>query len=147
MPASLNLIKLCVGVDSIAELDAWRQERKMEQAVLGQPWRSIHVTRMWPKRAAELLAGGSLYWVIRGIVQCRQQIIGLEPVTFGDGVTRCAIVMDPTLMRTRAQPRRPFQGWRYLPGADAPPDTGPYQPGEPDLPPGLLAGLAGLGVV
>ena len=143
----LHLIKLCVGVDSVAELDAWRSERRMEAAVKGQPWRSIHVTHWGPKRAQEILAGGSLYWVIKGIVQVRQQVIGFEPFSIGDGITRCAIVMDPELIQTSIVPRRPFQGWRYLLGKDAPPDIGPYVPGADDLPANLRARLAELGVL
>jgi hypothetical protein len=147
MSSSLHLIKLCVGVESVAELDEWRTERRMEAAVKGQAWRSIHVTRMWPKRELELLAGGSLYWVIKGAVQVRQRIIALEPVNIGDGITRCAIVMDPELVLTSISPKRPFQGWRYLEAADAPPDIGAFVPGQADLPPALRAGLAAMGVM
>ncbi len=147
MPATLHLIKLCVGVDTVAELDLWRTERRMEAAVKGQSWRSIHVTHWGPKRAQEILAGGSLYWVIKGLVQVRQRVIGFEPVSIGDGITRCAIVMDPELILTRNQPRRAFQGWRYLNAADAPADIGRYVAGQSDLPPGLRAGLSLMGVL
>ncbi len=147
MPATLHLIKLCVGVDTVAELDLWRSGRRMEAAVKGQPWRSIHVTHWGPKRAPEILAGGSLYWVIKGLIQVRQRVIGFEPVTVGDGITRCAIVMDPELIQTSIVPKRPFQGWRYLAAKDAPPDIGPYIPGQEDLPARLRAGLAELGVL
>lgn len=147
MPDTLHLIKLCVGVDSIADLDRWRSERRMEAAVKGQSWRSIHVTRMRPKRAQEILAGGSLYWVIKGLVQVRQRILAFEETAFGDGITRCAIIMDPDLIQTSITPKRPFQGWRYLAATDAPPDIGPYIPGQAELPPGLRAGLAAMGVM
>ena len=77
---------------------------------------------MWPKRADELLAGGSLYWVFHGLVLARQRILGLEPRRGGDGIERCAIRLDPEVVRTLPQPRRPFQGWRYLRPEDAPRD-------------------------
>jgi hypothetical protein len=73
-----------------------------------------HVTRMWPKRADEVLNGGSLYWVFKGLVLCRQRILRLDEVDRGDGITRCGIVLDPEVVRVTATPRRPFQGWRYL---------------------------------
>lgn len=105
-----------------------------------------HVTRMWPKREAELLAGGSLYWVFKGLILARQRILALTPREGADGIRRCAIGLDPVVHRTQARPRRPFQGWRYLTAEDAPPDLGAGT-AEPDLPRVLAAELAQIGVV
>jgi hypothetical protein len=105
----------------------------------------VHVTRMWPRREAELLDGGSLYWVFRGLVLARQRILGLEPRRGADGIGRCAIRLDPETVRTIPQPRRPFQGWRYLRGEDAPRDLIGAAPS--DLPPALARGLAAVGVL
>ena len=105
MSGTLNLMKLCVGCDDPAELEAWQLQRYQ-----GGPAR--HVTRMWPKREAEVLGGGSLYWVIKGVILCRQRILDLQEVILSDGIPRCALVMDQEVIRTEAAPRRPFQGWR-----------------------------------
>lgn len=102
-----------------------------------------HVTRQTPKRAGEILEGGSLYWVIRGVAQCRQRVLALEPVD-RDGVPHCRIVLEPVIHRTRPMQRRPFQGWRYLPGADAPDDL-PTGAGGDDLPPELQRQLIEMG--
>ena len=106
----------------------------------------FHVTRMWPKREAELTDGGSLYWVFKGLVLGRQRILGLEPRDGADGIARCAIRLDPEVVRTMPQPRRPFQGWRYLRPEDAPRDLAAGG-AIPDLPPRLLAELAAIGVL
>ena len=111
---ALHLIKLCVGCDSVEELRAWRAER----ARRGIP--PIVPTRHTPKRAAELLEGGSLYWVIKGVILVRQPIVKI--VTLESGVQPCRIDLGPELILTAPQPRRPFQGWRYLDAKDAPPD-------------------------
>lgn len=111
---ALHLIKLCVGVETVEELRAWRAER----AKRGIP--SIVPTRQTPKRAAELLEGGSLYWVIKGMILVRQPIRKI--VTLDSGPQPCRIELDPGLINTAPQPRRPFQGWRYLAAGDAPPD-------------------------
>jgi hypothetical protein len=136
----VNLLKLCVGADGVDDLAAWQAER---QARTG---RVAHVTRMWPRREAELLAGGSLYWVIRGAVLVRQRVLGLEQTMGADGVPRCAIVLDPELRRTEAQPRRPFQGWRYLAPEDAPRDLPEGRAAEDALPPSLALALEEIGV-
>ena len=138
----LHLIKLCVGAASPADLAAWQESAAAHRAD-GRP---RHVTRVRPKRADEVLAGGSLYWVFKGVVQARQRLLALEEVTGGDGVTRCGLVLDSRIVRTRSLPRRPFQGWRYLKGADAPEDLAPGREGEPDLPAGLLEALDAVGV-
>jgi hypothetical protein len=138
---TVHLIKLCVGAASLEDLADWQAGRIRET---GAP--PVHVTRMWPRRADEILAGGSLYWVIRGVVLCRQRVRALEPRLGEDGVTRCAIGLDPVLVRVRPQPRRPFQGWRYLAGQDAPPDLAPGSREGEALPPALEAELAEIGV-
>jgi len=138
----LHLIKLCVGVDSIEDLIAWRAQNNPN----GLESRSQHVTRMWPKRASELLDGGSLYWVIRGSIQARQRITALNEAIGQDGIRRCAIVMDPKIIRTANARRRPFQGWRYLSVADAPADLKASGKGEDALPHELSLALAEIGV-
>jgi hypothetical protein len=102
---------------------------------------------MWPRRAGELLLGGSLYWVIRGVIRARQRIAGLEEVVGEDGIRRCAIVFDPALVPTVPRPRRAFQGWRYLAASDAPPDIGAAPGDDPDLPQGMREALTRFGVL
>lgn len=140
---ALNLVKLSVGTKAIKDLMDWQQDPRARTSD-GYP---CHVTRMWPRRADELLDGGSIYWVIQKLVQCRQRILRLDEVTGSDGVRRCAIVLEPTLIRTATAARRPFQGWRYLPEKDAPPDIGPARAGDDALPPDLSAALADIGVL
>lgn len=143
---TLHLIKLCVGVSTIEEQQDWITYRMAERRRLGEPMEQIHTTRMFPKRAAELLDGGSLYWVIKGNVQLRQRLLALRPVTDDEGIRRCQLVLEPKLVPTRWQPRRAFQGWRYLKSADAPPDLG-KDDGVADLPPTLRLELAELGLL
>lgn len=142
MTESVHLLKLCVGADSIDDLADWQASQKHR-------WPAgcaVHVTRMWPKREADVLNGGSLYWVIKGVILCRQRIVGLEQVESGDGITRCAIVLDQEIVRTQSAPRRPFQGWRYLSTADAPPDLMKGREHEDPLPPGLAEAMAEFGL-
>lgn len=139
----INLIKLCVGAEKVEDLIHWQGQR----AALNPDGLPRHVTRMWPKRADELLDGGSLYWVFKGVVLARQRIIRLDEVTGEDGITRCGIVFDRKIIRTQAQPRRPFQGWRYLKPSDAPADLTDRQLREDPLPPKLNAALAEIGVI
>ena len=137
----IHLIKLSVGTESVEGLTEW-QATKRAQTADGLP---RHVTRMWPKREADLLKGGSIYWVIKGFIQCRQRILRLDEVTREDGIRFCAIVLDPELHRTTNARRRPFQGWRYLNPEDAPKDL-PKGSANTDLPPELMASLADIGV-
>ena len=137
---TINLIKLCVGVDTIAELSAWQNKRLREGGEI------YHVTRMMPKRADELINGGSIYWIIRGMVSVRQRIVDLKRITSADGIQRCKIVFDAQLVPVRPSPRRPFQGWRYLSLEDAPDDL-KHRAGDDELPPKLQADLAELGLL
>ena len=139
--AKLHLIKLSVGSESIATQAEW------QSGWLAQTGALRHVTRMWPRREAELLEGGSIFWVIKGVVQSCQRIISLDEVIGEDGIRRCGIVLDPVLYHTHPQPRRPFQGWRYLLPEDAPEIAQPYKPGEETLPVDMQAHLATLGVL
>lgn len=139
----INLVKLSAGTESVETLAAWQASR----AAKGADGFPRHVTRMWPKREAEILAGGSIYWVIKGIIQCRQRILRLDAVEGRDGVRRCALVLDPELVRTRPAPRRAFQGWRYLVPEDSPADLPTGRAEEETLPPDLSAALAEIGVI
>lgn len=146
MAAALHLIKLCVGAEAVEDLIEWQAARMAEDRAAGRAPQPVHVTRMWPKREAELLSGGSLYWVFKGLVLARQALVGLAPREGADGIRRCAILLDPTVVRTHPQPRRPFQGWRYLRPEDAPADLA-VGSGASGLPPKMMAELAQIGVL
>lgn len=119
---TLHLVKLCVGATSIADLAQWQQERLAEQRRARETPRIFHRTFQTPKRTAELLDGGSLYWVIKGVIEARQRLIGFDEGTRDDGTPCCLLLLDPAIVPVRPVPRRAFQGWRYLAAADAPPD-------------------------
>jgi hypothetical protein len=118
----LHLIKLCVGCDSVKDLKGWVAERMTAAKKKGLPAHHIHVTRMMPKRVEELLAGGSLYWVIRGEIAAREKLIAVEPFRDRDGIGRCRLVMQPKVIAVSPRPMRAFQGWRYFDADAAPPD-------------------------
>lgn len=145
MPATLHMLKLCVGAAGVEDLTDWQAGRIAEQRAAGLDPLPFHVTRMWPKEADALTAGGSLYWVFKGLVLARQRILRLDPHRGADGIARCAIRLDPEVVRTVPQPRRAFQGWRYLKPADAPRDLLSTPAG--DVPPELAASLALIGVL
>ena len=138
----MNILKLCVGADSVEDLLQWQAQH------LGH-WpagRAEHITRMWPKRAEEVLDGGSLYWVIKGQVLARQRILALEPRQGADGIARCALVLDAQVIRTEAAARRPFQGWRYLAAEESPRDLPKGRALETALPASLAQALAEIGL-
>ncbi len=138
----LNILKLCVGADSVEDLTQW-QDQHRAQWTAGT---AEHITRMWPKREAEILDGGSLYWVIKGNIQARQRILGLEERIGSDGIARCALVLDLAVIRTEAAARRPFQGWRYLNPAESPRDLPKGRTLDDTLPPALALALAEIGL-
>jgi hypothetical protein len=140
----LHLIKLCVGAESIEDLADWIERKLAEKRAAGLPVEQYHTTRMVPKRLAELLDGGSLYWVIKGSVQVRQRLVDVRPFIDDEGIGRCRLVLEPVLVPTEWQPRRPFQGWRYFEPKDAPRDL--KEIGGDGLPPALAAALAELGL-
>ncbi|WP_306152941.1 DUF1489 family protein [Roseovarius sp. MMSF_3281] len=141
--AKLHLIKLSVGSESVDSLIQWQSSARAQ----GPDGLPRHITRMWPKREAELLEGGSIYWVVQGLVQCRQRLLRFDEVIGSDGIRRCAFVLDPEVIRTSTAPKRPFQGWRYLKPEDAPADLPAHRQEEDDLPADLSAALADIGVL
>lgn len=141
----LHIIKLCVGCDSLTELADWQKKKLREKRAKGQKPELIHVTRMTPKRTEEILDGGSLYWVIKGQIAARQKLLAFREVQ-KNGIPHCGLVYDKELVPVVAQPRRAFQGWRYLEQKDAPPDLGRVK-GAKGLPESLQRELAALGLL
>ena len=139
---TVHLLKLCVGAESVDDLTDWQASDRAK----GPDGLPRHITRMWPRREAEVLNGGSIYWVFKGVILARQPIVRFDEVRGQDGILRCALVHDPDVRRTEAAPRRPFQGWRYLDPKDAPGDLGRRRTANEDVPPQLLAALADIGV-
>jgi hypothetical protein len=119
----VHLLKLCVGCDSIEDLGAWQSARLAARRKAGEKRPQLfHRTFQTPKRRAELLDGGSLYWVIKGLVQVRQRLVDLCEGTKEDGTPCCLLILNNELIPVRPLPRRPFQGWRYLAAQEAPED-------------------------
>ncbi len=139
---TLHLLKLCVGAESVADLRAWTKMRRARGAGV-----HAHVTRMFPKRAEELLDGGSLYWVIKGQISARQKLVGVEPFVDSAGVKRCALQLDDDVIALRPRPHRAFQGWRYFDPAEAPPDLGAAATGLAEMPEELRRQLSDLGLI
>lgn len=144
---ALHMLKLCVGCDSVEQLVASVMRTRARQRRAGKPEEYIHTTRMVPKRAAELVDGGSLYWVIKGNIQCRQRLLDIRPFTDANGIGRCDLIMETRVVATYWQPRRAFQGWRYLKGSEAPADLGESRSGLASVPPELRLELAELGLL
>jgi hypothetical protein len=146
---ALHLIKLCVGTDSIEDLAQWQAERlrQMKKAGEKKP-RLFHRTFQTPKRREELLDGGSLYWVIKGVVQVRQPLLDVAEGTKDDGTPCCLLILKNELVPVRPVPRRPFQGWRYLDADEAPADL-KHGAGHDivAMPPKLRKHLAELGLL
>lgn len=138
---TLHLIKLCVGVSEIEELRQWVAQMLTSGAV------DDHVTRMFPKKREEILAGGSLYWVMRGMIMCRQPIADLQEVVDTEGIHRCRIVFEPKVIAVRPTPRRAFQGWRYLLPEDAPLDLKAGQSSPEAMPEAMRRELAALALI
>jgi len=143
---TVHLLKLCVGVDTVDELAMYQHRRLTTMRKVKQKPQLRHVTRHRPRRDDEVLDGGSLYWVIRGFVQVRQRIIGLEAVDTDEG-RKCGLLLHPELVRTELQPRRPHQGWRYLEPKDAPLDLAAVAGVDAEMPAELRAELRELGLL
>ncbi len=141
----INLIKLCVGISSFEQLQSLRRSRLVSVPGMEGLFH-VHRTRMRPRRAPEIVSGqGSLFWVIRGAICCRQPVMALLATTDEEGRKCCDIVLAPQLTRTVPLPRRPFQGWRYLEQRDAPADLDLGRNGDNDLE--LASELAKMGLI
>ncbi|MEO1205777.1 MAG: DUF1489 domain-containing protein [Pseudomonadota bacterium] len=144
---ALNIVKLAVGAETIDDLVRWQNRcLAASQRATGKA-ELVHTTFQTPRRQDEVLAGGSLYWVIKGIIQVRQRLIGFEDGQKENGSPCCLFVLDPELVVVKGKARRPFQGWRYLKPEDAPPDLAGLQDGAERLPPAMQRELAELGLL
>lgn len=144
---TVHLVKLAVGVDSLPRL-AERQRRRLAEAeAAGAPARLRHLTRSTPRRASEILDGGSIYWVIARAIRGRQAVLGIEEAVGRQGRPRCALILDPAVVPVEARPHRAFQGWRYLEDADAPPDVAGASSGAEALPADMAEELRRLGLL
>ncbi len=145
---TLHIIKLSVGSESVEDHAGWQAANRQYWRKVGRRNAVFHTTFQTPKRTAELLDGGSLYWVIKGLIQARQRLVGFDEGKKEDGSPCCLLLLDPEIVPVRPVPRRAFQGWRYLDPADAPPDLGGGPRGDlQDLPPAMRRELAALGLI
>lgn len=144
---ALHLIKLCVGCDSITDLEEWIEENRVLHRRLGRDYEQTHTTRMVPKRVDALLDGGSLFWVIKGQVAARQRLLDVRPFTDGDGIGRCRLLLEPKVIPVQPRPFRPFQGWRYLDPKDAPRDIDGNLGDLASMPEDMRRELAELGLL
>ena len=143
----LHLIKLCVGADSVKDLEDWIKRKSKQKSNRSAKREHIHTTRMVPKRAEELLDGGSLYWVIRGQIMCRERLLDIRPFVDREGIGRCRLVLDGKVVLVEPRPFRAFQGWRYLQPKDAPRDLDRVAPGAKRMPEHLRRELRDLGLL
>jgi hypothetical protein len=144
---ALHLLKLCVGCESIGDLEEWIEEARLNHQRLGRAYEQTHTTRMVPKRAEEIVPGGSLYWVVRGQIACRQRLLAIRPFVDGDGIGRCRLVLDPAVVPVEPRPFRPFQGWRYLASKDAPRDLAAVAGDLSAMPEAMRRDLSDLGLL
>lgn len=144
---SVNLLRMAVGIESTGHLrrrqaerlEAYRREHG--EAVLRT------FTRNVPRRAGELIDGGSIYWVIKRFIRVRQRILGVDEFRNDDGKRRCFITLDPELTPVEMRAQKPFQGWRYLRPGDSPPDVRISREQSGELPPEMAADLRELGLI
>lgn len=140
----LHLIKLAVGVTDVPHLKRLQAARRTERR---QKAGSPHwvFTRNTPKRAAELLDGGSLYWIVKGVVRCRQRLVGLDQDIDDEGRPYCRIRVQRSIVQTAPAAWKAFQGWRYLEADRAPPDLSAGD--SADLPTEMASELRRLGLL
>lgn len=141
---TLHIIKLSVGTEDVDQLAEFQRQRLKREGVLA------HITRNTPKRADEILEGGSIYWVIKKFVRVRQRLVGIERGVNSEGKPSCALVLDPELIRTELKEFRAFQGWRYFKQEEIPRDlntTNMSGAVKQELPDDMAAELKSLGLI
>ena len=143
----VNLVKLCVGITTINQLEQLQSMRRGEYVKAGRPPVNIHITRNKPKRSKEIINSGSLYWVIRRQIRVRQKIIRIDDIEDSEGRKKCCLVLGSDLIKTEHRAYRPFQGWRYLEQSDAPADLSNNQKAESEMPSEMEEELRGLGLL
>lgn len=135
-----------MGASDISELARRQRLKSIDSSSINERKKLIHITRMWPKRETELLDGGSLYWVFKGLILARQEILGLEEIIGSDEIKRCGIILNEQIVKTVPKAKRAFQGWRYLDPNDAPRDSEEFSITKEELPHFLQLELSKLGV-
>lgn len=144
---TVHLLKLCVGIEDVDHLAEMQKQRLEMKRKAGQPAELLHVTRSFPRRADQVLDGGSLYWVIKRVIRVRQRVVDLRETVNQEGKPACAIVLDPEHIQVERRPHRAFQGWRYLQPSDAPKDLRDVGAGAEDLPDDMADALKELGLI
>lgn len=142
-----HLVKMAVGIESLDHLRQVQAERLNKAREPGGTGELRHVTRNTPRRAGEVLDGGSIFWIIRGYIRVRQRVLGFGEAEGRDGRRRCALILDPGLVRTEMTPHRPMQGWRYMEPAAAPRDLTGDPGADIPLPDRMVAELRALGLL
>ncbi len=144
---ALHLVKMCVGVESIVQLENWQTKRLGELEKAGETPEVGHWTRNYPRRDAEILDGGSLYWIIKGAIRVRQRIVRFERIMHPERGKVCRLVFDADLVRTVPVRHDPIQGWRYLEAKDAPADYDAPAVEASDMPSEMVVELRSLGLL
>ena len=137
---TVHILKLAVGVDDLAELRKVQKQRKADRGFY------CFYTRNAPRREDEVLDGGSVYWVIKGFIQARQRIRGFVPIVNRRGRPAVLVKIEAKIVPTDAQPRRAFQGWRYLTPDEAPRDQRKAKRGK-EMPQAMARALRELGLI
>ena len=143
----LHMLKLAVGCETIRDLEHWIEDTQALNRRLGRPEEQLHTTRMVPKRGDEIVGQGSLYWVIKGQICCRELITEIRPFTDHDGIGRCHLILQPKVIPVVPRPCRPFQGWRYLNDTDKPRDITEGSSDTAAMPEELRRQLAEMGLL
>ena len=141
----VNLIKLCVGAQNVSDLYNWQKNRIIYLENFENP-ATFLITRMRPKRENEILNGGSIFWVFKGLILARQKIIGFDNFLSEDNISRCKIILDRRIILTDTYQKKPFQGWRYFNQQEAPKDREIFSDDKTQLPLEIEKELSEIGI-
>ncbi len=140
----VHILKPALRVQDLYEFQ--KRQKQWHTTYRGAPAFPVWTSRK-PSRVDEMLASGSVYWIIKKMVLCRQAIIGLEQIQEEDEKPSYLIFCETDLVRTQALERKPFQGWRYLEASSAPKDIGPLGGADDDVPAELEQDLRAAGLL